>query len=129
MFKHTYLAVAAIVLALAALVCAPGTFAQAGLSTGSIQGTILDPHGASVPGAKVTITSKATGAAQTPEVSGGSYNSGPLIPGDYVVRVEAQGFRAVEQTMTVQVGNITPGNVTLEVGSETTTVTVEGAAI
>jgi hypothetical protein len=130
MSTRMYLASILILGLVGALILAPGAAAQAGLSTGSIQGTILDPHGASVPGAKVTITSKATGAKMTPEVtSAGAYNSGPLLPGDYVVRVDAQGFRAVEQTMTVQVGNITPGNVTLEVGSETTTVTVEGTAI
>ena len=130
MLKHTYLAVAAVVLGLVALLVAPGAEAQAGLSTGTIQGTILDPHGASVPGAKVTITSKGTGAKQTPEVTSvGSYSSGPLVPGAYLVRVEAAGFRAVEQTVTVQVGNITPANITLEVGSETTIVTVEAAAI
>jgi len=42
------------------LTLAPVAEAQAGLSTGSIQGTILDPKGSSVPAAKVSITSKAT---------------------------------------------------------------------
>jgi carboxypeptidase family protein len=130
MLKHTHFAVAMVVVGLVALLAAPGALAQAGLSTGIIQGTILDPHGASVPNAKVTITSKGTGAKQTPEVtSAGSYSSGPLVPGEYLVRVEASGFRAVEQTVTVQVGNITPANIALEVGSETTVVTVEGTAV
>jgi hypothetical protein len=109
---------------------APSVHAQAGISTGTIQGTILDPHGASVPGAKVIITSKATGAKTNETVSSsGTYNSGPLAPGDYVVRVEASGFKTMEQTMAVQVGNITPGTVTLEVGSESSVVTVEGTAL
>src|SRR5256714_991490 len=104
--------------------------AQAGLSTGSIQGTILDPNGATVSTAKVTITNKATGAKISPVVTGaGEFNSGPLSPGDYTVRVEAPGFRAVEKTFAVQVGNITSGSVSLEVGSESTVITVEGAAV
>lgn len=104
--------------------------AQAGLSTGTIQGTILDAKGASVASAKVTVTSKGTGAKIVPEVtSAGSYSSGPLVPGEYVVRVEAAGFKVFEGTFTVQVGNITPGTVTLEVGSESTVVTVEGSAV
>jgi hypothetical protein len=108
----------------------PSVHAQAGLSTGTIQGTILDPNGASVANAKVMITSKGTGAVVTPEVTGsGTYNSGPLVPGQYVVRVESPGFRAIEETMTVQVGNITPGTVTMEIGSENTVVTVEGSAV
>lgn len=112
------------------LAIAPSTHAQAGLSTGAIQGTILDPHGASVPSAKVSITSKTTGAKITPEVTGvGTYNSGPLAPGEYVVRVVASGFKIVEQTLIIQVGNLTPGSITLEVGSEATVVTVEGNAI
>src|SRR5258708_4259476 len=82
----------------------PAGRAQGGLSTGSIQGTIVDPGGASVAAAKVTITSKATGSKIHPDVSPtGTYNSGPLIPGDYLVRVEAPGFKAVELAMTIQV--------------------------
>src|SRR6266436_3016997 len=108
----------------------PAAHAQAGLSTGTIQGTILDAKGGSVASAKVTITSKDTGAKITSDVtSSGTYNSGPLVPGQYVVRVEAAGFKAVEETFTVQVGNITPGTINLEVGSESTVVTVEGSAI
>jgi hypothetical protein len=108
----------------------PAANAQAGVSTGSIQGTILDPNGATVGGAKVTITSKGTGAKVTPEVSSaGTYNSGPLVPGEYVVRIEAAGFRAIEETLTVQVGNITSGTLTLELGSGNTIITVEGSAV
>jgi hypothetical protein len=111
-------------------VLAPSAYAQAGISTGTIQGTILDQNGATIAAAKVTITSKGTGAKITPDVSSaGYYNSGPLVPGEYLIRIEAAGFRATEETVTVQVGNITPGNLTLEVGSSTTVVTVEGSAI
>jgi hypothetical protein len=112
------------------LFISPVAFGQAGLSTGTIQGTIKDPHGATVAGAKITITSKGTGGKITPEVtSSGTYNSGPLAPGDYVVSVEAAGFKTLEITLPVQVGNITPGTLTLEIGSESTVVTVEGTAI
>src|SRR6266481_6521104 len=112
------------------LTLAPVAQAQAGLSTGSIQGTILDPKGSSVPSARVSITSKGTGARLDVEVSPtGTYSSGPLAPGAYVVRVEAAGFKAVELPATVQVGNIANVPVTLEIGSENTVVTVEGTAV
>ena len=112
------------------IVIAPTSFAQAGLSTGAIQGTVLDPGGAAVTTATVTITSKATGAKITPPVSGtGAYNSGPLEPGQYLVRVEAAGFRSIELPITVQVGNIEPGTVKMELGSGATTITVEGSEI
>lgn len=129
--KSVFCALVALALVVGgAVISAPAANAQAGISTGTIQGTILDAKGASVAGAKVTITSKATGVKIAPEVtSNGTYNSGPLVPGEYVVRVEAAGFKALEETLTVQVGNVTPGTVTLEVGSESTVVTVEGSAI
>src|SRR5574340_1347599 len=94
----------AILLALAwNLAMVPFAHAQAGLSTGTIQGTILDPGGASVTQANVSIRSKATGATIAPEVTkAGTYNSGPLVPGEYVIRVEASGFKVVEQTVTVR---------------------------
>src|SRR4029077_3613538 len=112
------------------LVFVPKAYAQAGLSTGSIQGAILDPHGATVGSAKITITNKATGVKISPVVTAaGEYNSGPLSPGDYVVRVEAAGFKAVEQTVTVQVGNIANAPVTLEIGSTSTVIEVEGSAV
>ena len=112
------------------LTFAPAVHAQAGLSTGSIQGTVLDPDGAAVSAAKVTITNKATGARLQAEMSAtGAYNSGPLAPGEYLVRVEAPGFKAVAMPATVLVGNITAASVKLEVGAETTVITVEGTAI
>jgi Carboxypeptidase regulatory-like domain len=111
-------------------VSAPGAHAQATIASGTIQGTILDPKGATVSSAKVTITNKATGAKLSPEVNGsGIYNTGTITPGVYAVRIEAKGFKATELDLTVQVGVITQGNVTLELGSESTVVVVEGSSV
>ena len=119
----------AITLAMGSVI-APRSFGQAGLSTGAIQGTVLDPGGAAVTAATVTITSKSTGSRISPPVSStGTYNSGPLEPGQYLVRVEAAGFRSIELPITVQVGNIEPGTVKMELGSGATTITVEGSEI
>src|SRR5438105_2493454 len=108
----------------------PGARAQATISTGSVQGAIVDPKGAVVVSARVTITNKDTGQKLESEVtSAGTYNSGPLPPGRYVVRLAAQGFKTVEQTVEVAVGIITSANITLELGSENTVVTVESSAI
>src|SRR3989442_5658108 len=99
--------------------------AQTTVSTGSIQGTISDASGAVVPGASVTISNKATGQANHVASSGsGTYNSGALSPGEYVVRAEAKGFNPVELAVTVQVGVTTNGNVTLQVGTGTTLIEV-----
>src|SRR5437660_84496 len=108
----------------------PGARAQATISTGSVQGAIVDPKGAVVVSARVAITNKDTGQKLESEVtSAGTYNSGPLPPGRYVVRLAAQGFKTVEQTVEVAVGIITSANITLELGSENTVVTVESSAI
>src|ERR1700733_1671396 len=62
------------------------------VSTGSIQGNVTDPTGAVFGNAKVTLIDKATGQkASLATNSAGSYASGALTPGDYLVRVEAPG--------------------------------------
>src|SRR6266849_7029362 len=78
--------------------------AQTTISTGSIQGTITDPSGAVVYGAQITINNKATGqVVRTKSSSSGTYSSGALQPGNYVVQVEAKGFKTLELPVTVQV--------------------------
>jgi carboxypeptidase family protein len=104
--------------------------AQTTVSQGSIQGTITDPSGAVVGGAKITITHKATGqVVSTASTSSGTYNSGGLIPGDYTLRVEAKGFRTSERVFAVQVGVTSSGNMKLEVGEASQVVEVQASSI
>lgn len=104
--------------------------AQTTVAQGSIQGTVTDPTGAVVSGAKVTITNKATGqVAATSTTSTGTYNSGGLIPGDYVVRIEAAGFKTSQLPVVVQVAVTASGNIKLEIGSGATVVDVQGSAV
>ena len=118
------------VLGAISLALAPAAGAQAGISSGSIQGTILDSTGASVPNANVSVTSKATGAVISLQTtSAGTYNSGPLAPGDYVVRVEAKGFKTAQFAATILTGTVTPGNLTMEVGASSTVVEVAATAV
>lgn len=115
--------------ALAILGCQPA-WSQATVGTGSIQGTVTDPTGAVVVGAKVTIANTATGATiSATTTSAGSYASGALVPGSYTVRVEAPSFKTSETVYTVQIGIVSPGNVKLELGAATSTVEVSGEAI
>jgi hypothetical protein len=100
------------------------------VGTGSIQGVILDPKGASVPNAKVSLTSKDTGRQATLDVSSvGQFNSGSITPGNYVLRVEADGFKTVERQFAVQIGQIAAANFILEIGTSTTIVMVETSAV
>jgi hypothetical protein len=108
----------------------PAAHAQATISTGAISGTVTDPSGASVAGARVTITNKDTAQVLNFLTTGtGTYNASSLIPGNYEVRVEAKGFKTEVTQMTVQVGVSATNNVSLEVGSTTTVVEVAGEGI
>jgi hypothetical protein len=96
--------------------------AQTTVATGSIQGSVTDPSGAVVVGAKVTITNKATGQIQTvTTTSSGAYASGALTPGDYSVHVEGQGFKTLDATVPVQVGVTASGNFKLQLGDASRT--------
>jgi hypothetical protein len=126
--KYKILVIVALV-AMAVLSVQPA-WSQATGAVGSIEGTISDQQGAVVSTAKVSITSKATGATINPPLSSsGIFNSGPLTPGDFIVRVEATGFKTLQMPVLVQVGNISNGSVTLELGSASTVVSVEGTSV
>ena len=104
--------------------------AQTNVGNGSIQGSVTDPSGAVVSGAKITITEKSKGVASVRSSdSKGSYSSGSLIPGVYSVRVEAPGFKTTEVPVTVQVDNTATANVKLEVGQTSQVVEVEASSV
>jgi hypothetical protein len=120
MFNRLGLAVRRVILAaMLLLLASPLLLAQSTVATGSIIGVVNDPSKAAVAGAKVTFTSKATGAViRVTTSSAGLYRSGPLQAGEYVVQIEAKGFNLVDFTSMVQVGKITNGDVDLQVGTE-----------
>ncbi|MBZ5689627.1 MAG: carboxypeptidase regulatory-like domain-containing protein [Acidobacteriia bacterium] len=121
------------VLAVCAILTTSGIvplLAQTTISTGSIVGTVTDPSGAVVSGAKVTITNKATGQViTTTTTSTGNYASGALTPGNYQVRIEGQGFKTTEFPATVQVNTTSSGNVKLELGQSAQVVEVQAAEL
>src|SRR5271155_5460721 len=99
--------------------------AQSTTATGSIQGTLTDPSGAVVAGAKITITNTDTAQAlHVTTSSAGTYNSGALVPGNYSVRAEATGVKTVEEGVVVKVGVVSGVNLSLPVGAASTVVTV-----
>src|SRR5258708_40194113 len=75
----------------AALVCISPVFAQQTL--GSINGTVLDPSGAAVVGAKVTVSAPAIGVTRaTTTQSNGTFQIFNLPVGTYNVVVGHEGF-------------------------------------
>jgi len=105
-------------------------FAQATVGTGSIVGTVSDPSGAVVIGAKVTITNLAT--AQVVNLttnSSGTFNLGALAPGNYKTQVSVKGFSSLDTPVTVLVGNTATANVSLQIGPENQVVEVQGSGV
>ncbi len=75
--------------------CVTFSIAQS-LTSGDIAGSVLDPSGAAVPGATVTLSNLDTGAKQTATTSStGAYRFALLNPGNYSIGVSATGFQAV----------------------------------
>jgi hypothetical protein len=108
------------------LMVTPSAHAQATISTGGFSGVILDPKGGYVTAASLTLTSKETGAKQeSTSGAAGDFTYANLAPGVYVFRVSITGFKTREQSVTVQVGQVTSLNVTLEIGDSTTVVEVQ----
>jgi len=95
-----------------------------------IQGTVTDPSGAVVAGATVTVKNlETTWTKQARTDSSGTYAIPALPPGHYTVTVEKEGFKKKIISDFVLTGEQIQGlNVALELGSETQSVTVRGAA-
>src|SRR5580700_4996350 len=114
----------------AVLLLASAVIAQTTISTGSIVGTVTDPSGAIVSGAKVSITNKGTNQVITTTAnSSGSFASGALIPGEYSVRVEASGFKTADVGVVVQVNTTATASVKLSLGQSSQIVEVQGTEV
>jgi hypothetical protein len=99
--------------------------------TASIVGTVTDPTGAAVPGARITITNSETGIVRSTATNAtGSYAAHELAIGHYNVKVEAPGFKTYERTaITLNVNDTARADVPLQVGEARESVTVEANAI
>ena len=110
-------------LLLFALTLCPISSTGQSLTSGDIAGTVLDPTGAAVPSATVTLTNLDTGAKQTaPTSSTGAYRFALLNPGNYSVAISASGFQSAQQKIVVSVGQASTVNIKLEMASANTTV-------
>jgi len=85
---------------------------------GTINGTILDPTGAAVPGAAVVATNNATGLkSNTTSTSAGAYTLPYLPAGTYNLRVSASGFRtSTAENVILRVAQDLTLNISLQVG-------------
>ena len=89
-------------------------------------GRVTDPTGAVVPKASILAHNLDTGVDKsTITTSTGDYTIPYVIPGRYVLSVQATGFQtAVRTGIVLQVDQIATANFTLKIGSISTTITV-----
>jgi hypothetical protein len=100
----------------------------------SLLGTVVDPAGAVIASAPVTVTNQGTAAVRTATTeAGGLFRVTNIFAGTYSVKIEAKGFK----TLTVRDIEIVAGDsrdlgkLTLELGSvsDSISVTAEAAAV
>jgi hypothetical protein len=103
-------------------------------TSGSIAGNVNDPNNAAISGATVKINDAAKAVTLTATSDAeGRFVFPTVPPGTYTLTVEASGFKKLERTGIVLVANdkLTLGDVTVQVGatSETVTVTAEATQV
>src|SRR5229473_3697926 len=97
----------ALVLLLVLLAALPG-YAQVDYATATLKGTVLDPQGAAVAGATVTVTNLNTGISRTVKTGAeGTFQFSALHPGTYKVQAEAPGFeKTIASNLQLSVGQV-----------------------
>ncbi|MGA8108411.1 MAG: carboxypeptidase-like regulatory domain-containing protein, partial [Acidobacteriaceae bacterium] len=106
----------------------PASHAQ---TTAQLTGTVQDSSGGVIPGAQVTLIDESTGVPRVVQTnSDGLYAFPALVPSSYTLKVAAKGFQLRQITgIVLHAGDArTIPALTLAVGSEATTVTVNAAA-
>jgi hypothetical protein len=99
------------------------------LSAGSVTGAVVDPNGAVVPNASVTLANPITGYKRTTSTdTEGNFRFNDVPPNNYQLAVSATGFSASTQTLTVRTAVPINLKIPLEVGNTAETVTVTGNA-
>ncbi|OLC44443.1 MAG: hypothetical protein AUH43_18690 [Acidobacteria bacterium 13_1_40CM_65_14] len=112
-----------------ALLLSSAPYAAAQVERASLTGTVKDQSDAVVPGATVTARSTATNVPSvTISDAQGGYVIGALIPGEYVVEVELQGFRKSSKRVALDTGQRARVDFALAVGGLEQSVSVEAVS-
>jgi outer membrane receptor protein involved in Fe transport len=108
------------------LLIASNAGAQTQITTGTIQGTVVDANGAVVPGANVEIKNLGTNFSRTLTTDDEGRFVAPLLqPGNYSVTVSKQGFATtVLENTTLTVGQALSIPFSLKISSVAETVTI-----
>ncbi|MGA8532254.1 MAG: TonB-dependent receptor [Acidobacteriaceae bacterium] len=119
---------ATVLLALWLFLASVGLRAQ--IDTGGVTGTVFDPSGAVVPGAKITLTNVATDTKTiTDSTATGTYVFSGVLPGTFRIEAEAKGFSNYEaRGVEIHVQQVLTVDVHLSAGNVQQQVTVTAAA-
>jgi hypothetical protein len=100
--------------------------AQADVTSATVRGTVLDPQGAAVPNAKVTIKNVAQGTTRTDSADAeGAFTFLTLPPGGYEIAVEAAGFaQALVKNIELTIGKTANLEIKLQISNVANEVTV-----
>src|SRR6516165_3795303 len=103
---------------------------RAQVAGATLSGTITDPSGAAIVGARVSITNRATGVIRDAVTDSTGYYSAPnLLPGNYDIAITAAGFSSTKESdVTLTVGAQQVLNIPLKLGAANETIQVEGLA-
>jgi hypothetical protein len=104
----------------------PWINAQIATTTATLSGVVTDSTGALVPKATVTLTSQEKGVTRTFTTDdGGRYSFNQLPPAGYSLVIKAKGFKTYQQNgIALNAAETATQNVTLTIGSESTSITV-----
>lgn len=105
-------------------------FAQSQATTGLIQGVVVDPNGAVVSGATITVRNTETGFERTIQSNSDGLFSAPLLPlGRYRVTTSSSGFtNSVLENVAVTIGQTQSFRIEMKVGGAVVSVDVSSEA-
>ncbi len=110
-----------VIVVVGAIVGTPGLATD----TGSVSGTVLDPSGAVVPGAAVTLRGSDGNQRTTSSGEDGSFLFDVIAPGHYAIQVDAQGFKSYhEHDIDVDAGTVFRADAQLTLASQSQVVEV-----
>ncbi len=114
-----------------AFILAGATMLLAQSTSALLTGTVTDPNGAAVAGAKVTITNTQTNVAITLTTNNeGVYVATALQPGNYEVIAEATGFRKLTKSgIKLEIGQAVRSDLQLVVGAVDQVIEVSSATV
>ena len=125
--KRSFCSVAPLLLVLVLFV----SLATAQRTTGTLRGQVLDPQGASVANARITVSNQETGVVfNAVTSSAGAWNVPNLIPGKYSINAQAQGFRnLLRRDVVVLADRDNTADIQLQVGTASEVVEVRVADV